>query len=430
MRSAARWASSSPNAPTPAPTQRRAASGRGSAQAGYVERLQTIDSRSALVIACDKLHNTSTLLVDLEAPRASDAGPLQHAGAEQLWYFLAVAAASPGACPPACIAAGGPRRDVRGLDRRRRVARRPGLKGHVLTNWPRRPSALEQGRHAAELEQVAEQAQGVEQEASSSCSSTSKSSSSSARSCASRRGAPARPTPRSSMSRRSMARPSSLRCSWSRRGSWWWSPIASHQAAQRDRWRAALIRMAAVERSRVMRSADGPGSNDHEPSVHENIDSTSCAGSARRAPSLSSRSRIRPFPSRTSPIRLPVVRARRSWAWSYCARVNKPRASEAVGEAVAGLVGCGRTPARRDGQPQGLLERALAQPQACRCGPRCGTATGAPGSGKSRRRPPSGQVSALASGARAGEADSARLGSCVSILGFVRLRQRRVRHPG
>ncbi|MCY1063001.1 HD domain-containing protein [Nannocystis sp. SCPEA4] len=65
----------------------------------YVERLQTIGPRSALVIACDKLHNTSTLLVDLELHGLATLARFNAPAPKQLWYFRAVAAALHGRVP-------------------------------------------------------------------------------------------------------------------------------------------------------------------------------------------------------------------------------------------------------------------------------------------------------------------------------------------
>ncbi|MBZ5716049.1 HD domain-containing protein [Nannocystis pusilla] len=65
----------------------------------YVERLQAIGPRSALVIACDKLHNTSTLLVDLELHGLATLARFNAPAPKQLWYFRAVAAALRGRVP-------------------------------------------------------------------------------------------------------------------------------------------------------------------------------------------------------------------------------------------------------------------------------------------------------------------------------------------
>lgn len=65
----------------------------------YVERLRTVAPRSALVIACDKLHNTSTLLVDLERDGLATLARFNAPAPKQLWYFRAVAAALRGRVP-------------------------------------------------------------------------------------------------------------------------------------------------------------------------------------------------------------------------------------------------------------------------------------------------------------------------------------------
>ncbi|WAS98375.1 HD domain-containing protein [Nannocystis punicea] len=65
----------------------------------YVARLQTIGPRSALVIACDKLHNTSTLLVDLELQGLGTLARFNAPAPKQLWYFRSVAVALRGRVP-------------------------------------------------------------------------------------------------------------------------------------------------------------------------------------------------------------------------------------------------------------------------------------------------------------------------------------------
>ncbi|MCY0986284.1 HD domain-containing protein [Nannocystis sp. ILAH1] len=65
----------------------------------YLERLRTVAPRSALVIACDKLHNTSTLLVDLELHGLATLTRFNAPAPKQLWYFRSVAAALKGRVP-------------------------------------------------------------------------------------------------------------------------------------------------------------------------------------------------------------------------------------------------------------------------------------------------------------------------------------------
>jgi len=66
---------------------------------GYLERLRTVEPRSALVIACDKLHNTSTLLVDLALEGPGTLARFNAPAPKQLWYFRSVAAALRGRVP-------------------------------------------------------------------------------------------------------------------------------------------------------------------------------------------------------------------------------------------------------------------------------------------------------------------------------------------
>jgi (p)ppGpp synthase/HD superfamily hydrolase len=68
---------------------------------GYLARLQTLSSRSALVIACDKLHNTSTLLADLERDGVATLARFNAPAPQQLWYMRGVAAALRGRVPDA-----------------------------------------------------------------------------------------------------------------------------------------------------------------------------------------------------------------------------------------------------------------------------------------------------------------------------------------
>ncbi|MDC0719478.1 HD domain-containing protein [Nannocystis bainbridge] len=66
---------------------------------GYLDKLRSVGARSALVIACDKLHNTSTLLVDLELHGLETLGRFNAPAPKQLWYFRSVAAALRGRVP-------------------------------------------------------------------------------------------------------------------------------------------------------------------------------------------------------------------------------------------------------------------------------------------------------------------------------------------
>lgn len=67
----------------------------------YLERVRTIATRSALVIACDKLHNTSTLLVALEREGIGTLARFNAPAPKQLWYFRGLAAALRGRVPDA-----------------------------------------------------------------------------------------------------------------------------------------------------------------------------------------------------------------------------------------------------------------------------------------------------------------------------------------
>jgi (p)ppGpp synthase/HD superfamily hydrolase len=59
----------------------------------YLERVRVVAPRSALVIGCDKLHNTSTLLADLEREGLATLARFNAPAPQQLWYFRQVAAA-------------------------------------------------------------------------------------------------------------------------------------------------------------------------------------------------------------------------------------------------------------------------------------------------------------------------------------------------
>lgn len=65
----------------------------------YLAKLQTIAPRSALIIGCDKLHNTSTLLASLEREGVAVLARFNAPAPKQLWYFRSVAAALSGLVP-------------------------------------------------------------------------------------------------------------------------------------------------------------------------------------------------------------------------------------------------------------------------------------------------------------------------------------------
>lgn len=65
----------------------------------YVEKLRGVGPRSALVIACDKLHNLSTLLTDLGRDGVATLSRFNAPAPKQLWYFRNVAAALAGQVP-------------------------------------------------------------------------------------------------------------------------------------------------------------------------------------------------------------------------------------------------------------------------------------------------------------------------------------------
>lgn len=65
----------------------------------YLARLRAIAPRSALVVACDKLHNVSTLLADLEREGVATLARFNAPAPKQLWYLRGVAAALAGRVP-------------------------------------------------------------------------------------------------------------------------------------------------------------------------------------------------------------------------------------------------------------------------------------------------------------------------------------------
>ena len=71
----------------------------------YLERVRTVAPRSALVIACDKLHNTSTLLVDLGREGVTTLARFNAPAPKQLWYFRGLAEALRGRVPDGLHAA-------------------------------------------------------------------------------------------------------------------------------------------------------------------------------------------------------------------------------------------------------------------------------------------------------------------------------------
>jgi (p)ppGpp synthase/HD superfamily hydrolase len=65
----------------------------------YLARLRAVASRSALVIACDKLHNGGGLLADLERDGVATLARFNAPAPKQLWYMRGVAAALAGRVP-------------------------------------------------------------------------------------------------------------------------------------------------------------------------------------------------------------------------------------------------------------------------------------------------------------------------------------------
>lgn len=65
----------------------------------YLARLRTLAPRSALVVACDKLHNTATLIADLERDGIATLARFNAPAQKQLWYMRGVAAALRGRVP-------------------------------------------------------------------------------------------------------------------------------------------------------------------------------------------------------------------------------------------------------------------------------------------------------------------------------------------
>ncbi len=73
----------------------------------YLARLRASPPRSALVIACDKLHNTSGLIADIERDGPATLARFNAPAEGQLWYMRGVAAALVGRVPdglPALLA--------------------------------------------------------------------------------------------------------------------------------------------------------------------------------------------------------------------------------------------------------------------------------------------------------------------------------------
>ena len=62
----------------------------------YLARLRAVASRSALVIACDKLHNAAGLIADLERDGVATLARFNAPAPKQLWYMRGVAAALAG----------------------------------------------------------------------------------------------------------------------------------------------------------------------------------------------------------------------------------------------------------------------------------------------------------------------------------------------
>lgn len=67
----------------------------------YLEKLRSIAPRSALVVACDKLHNTSTLIADLEREGPATLARFNAPAPRQLWLLHGLAGALAGKVPPA-----------------------------------------------------------------------------------------------------------------------------------------------------------------------------------------------------------------------------------------------------------------------------------------------------------------------------------------
>ena len=65
----------------------------------YLARLRAVASRSALVIACDKLHNAAGLIADLERDGVATLARFNAPAPKQLWYMRGVAAALAGRVP-------------------------------------------------------------------------------------------------------------------------------------------------------------------------------------------------------------------------------------------------------------------------------------------------------------------------------------------
>ncbi|HEY8380283.1 MAG TPA: HD domain-containing protein [Nannocystis sp.] len=66
---------------------------------GYLEKLRSVGQRSALVIACDNLHNISTLLADLGREGVATLSRFNAPAPKQLWYFRAITDALEGRVP-------------------------------------------------------------------------------------------------------------------------------------------------------------------------------------------------------------------------------------------------------------------------------------------------------------------------------------------
>jgi (p)ppGpp synthase/HD superfamily hydrolase len=66
---------------------------------GYLARLGSLAPRSALVAACDKLHNAATLIADLERDGVATLARFNAPAPQQLWYMRGVAAALRGRVP-------------------------------------------------------------------------------------------------------------------------------------------------------------------------------------------------------------------------------------------------------------------------------------------------------------------------------------------
>lgn len=66
----------------------------------YLARLRGVGPRSALVVACDKLHNGSTLIEDLEREGPATLARFKAGAPQQLWYLRGVAEALRERVPP------------------------------------------------------------------------------------------------------------------------------------------------------------------------------------------------------------------------------------------------------------------------------------------------------------------------------------------